>query len=314
MKVVSICFLVVLLSACASVKVYDKDGVNSGVKFYSAKPYLLVTRTGNKENPVSVDIISLPDLDSPQYAKFKPGYGSSELSLKLSNGILSEYGGKGESGDVAEILNAITGGYKTIAEVAKINIETRQAQQNGNGVVNQSVSSMEFGTAAKSFVNLASSIEDGVSEAKRAGIIDAAHLISSTGKDVVSELRVSSKLFSDAAGKLEELELLRKPTLLKLESMLLDLTEGDMVFSTPSTDDQNKYEGKRKGWRDKLAGVIEILTPEPQAVSPQPTFELYEIVSSADKSATPVFRKVIPKVSSVDKPAPPVSKKVDGKK
>jgi hypothetical protein len=51
--------------------------------------YLLVTlmKEGYK-----ADILTLPDLTEPRYALLHPGYGSSALSLKLSNAILTDVG------------------------------------------------------------------------------------------------------------------------------------------------------------------------------------------------------------------------------
>ena len=48
------------LNGCARVAFYkDKDlkGGETGVKFYTPKPYLLIARTGAKDKPVDVSVI-----------------------------------------------------------------------------------------------------------------------------------------------------------------------------------------------------------------------------------------------------------------
>jgi len=55
-----------------------------GSEYYKPKLYLLVTKT---KDGTKADILTLPDLAKPRYALLHPGYGSSNLSLKLSNGI-----------------------------------------------------------------------------------------------------------------------------------------------------------------------------------------------------------------------------------
>jgi len=78
----------IFLSGCATVKFYDDDKLTqeSGIEFYSAKPYLLIERKPSKDLALKSTIIYLPDIGSPKYAKIKPGLGSSDLKLNLSNG------------------------------------------------------------------------------------------------------------------------------------------------------------------------------------------------------------------------------------
>src|SRR6185295_9501305 len=92
-------FLVLLAAGCAGVKFYETADLKheTGVKVYTAKPYLLVTHTGNKDSPEKVEIIQLPDQANPYYAKYRAGWGTHEFSLKLQNGILTEYNQKTDS-------------------------------------------------------------------------------------------------------------------------------------------------------------------------------------------------------------------------
>jgi hypothetical protein len=75
-----------------------------GVEYYKPKLYLLVTRTGDKA--YKADIVTLPDLTQPRYALLHPGYGSSNLALKLNNGILTDVGQQGDT-KVPETLTAL---------------------------------------------------------------------------------------------------------------------------------------------------------------------------------------------------------------
>jgi hypothetical protein len=70
----------------------------TGLKYYTAKPYLLIGPTGNKDAPMKAEIISLPDLEHPTYAIYHPGWGSHIFSLAVSSsGNLSSYGQTADS-------------------------------------------------------------------------------------------------------------------------------------------------------------------------------------------------------------------------
>ena len=104
-----------LLAGCANVTFHpglpngtDPD-VNrrTGLKYYTAKPYLLVGPTGNKDAPMKAEIISLPDLEHPTYAIFHPGWGQHIFSLAVaSNGNLSSYGQTADS-KIPETISAV---------------------------------------------------------------------------------------------------------------------------------------------------------------------------------------------------------------
>lgn len=90
-----------LLASCANVTFHPEApnektadlSRQTGLKYYTAKPYLLIGPTGNKDAPMKAEIISLPDLEHPTYAIYHPGWGSHNFSLAVSSaGILSSYG------------------------------------------------------------------------------------------------------------------------------------------------------------------------------------------------------------------------------
>ena len=101
----------IALSGCAGLQFYSDQNLQTqetGVKFYYPKPYLLVSRTGAKDNPVQVSVIYLPDQSKPIYAKLKSGYGSADLSLAFQNGILTNIGQKTDT-KIPETIAALAG-------------------------------------------------------------------------------------------------------------------------------------------------------------------------------------------------------------
>lgn len=83
-----------LLAGCATVKVYSDAGLKNetGLRFYTLKPYLLVEYQAQKDNTVKTSVVYLPDLATPQYIRLKPGIGSGELKMTFSSSALEAYG------------------------------------------------------------------------------------------------------------------------------------------------------------------------------------------------------------------------------
>ena len=83
-----------LVSGCATVKVYSDAGLKNetGLRFYTLKPYLLVEYLAEKDNTVKTTVLFLPDMAYPQYMVLKPGVGSSELKMAFKNSALESYG------------------------------------------------------------------------------------------------------------------------------------------------------------------------------------------------------------------------------
>ena len=83
--------IVVIFNSCATVKFYEDSELQneSGIEFFAPKPYLLVERNAIKDVAIKSTIIYLPDLNRPKYAKLRSGFGSSDLQLSLSNGMMT---------------------------------------------------------------------------------------------------------------------------------------------------------------------------------------------------------------------------------
>lgn len=108
------------LTACANVTFHSDAALTqrTGLKYYTAKPYLLIGPTGNKDAPVKAEIISLPDLEHPTYAIYHPGWGSHNFSLAVaSNGTLSSYGQTADSKG-PETITALTGALTSAGTLA----------------------------------------------------------------------------------------------------------------------------------------------------------------------------------------------------
>jgi hypothetical protein len=83
-----------LCSSCATVKFYSDESLKNetGLRVYSPKPYLLVEYDGTKTVNLKTSVIYLPDMEHPQYIRIRPGIGSANVKLELSNGVLQAYG------------------------------------------------------------------------------------------------------------------------------------------------------------------------------------------------------------------------------
>jgi len=84
----------ILLAGCATVKFYSDPQLKNetGLRYYTLKPYLLVEYQAEKDNTVRTTVVYLPDVSSPQYIVMKPGIGSSDLKMSFTNNALSSYG------------------------------------------------------------------------------------------------------------------------------------------------------------------------------------------------------------------------------
>lgn len=97
-----------LMPGCSQVKFYSDPGLTNetGLRFFTLKPYLLVEYNATKDNTVKTTVLFLPDIANPQYMALKPGIGSNEIKLGLENGALESYGLTSEP-ELAENIEAI---------------------------------------------------------------------------------------------------------------------------------------------------------------------------------------------------------------
>ena len=253
--------------ACAGVKIYSDPKLTSetGIVHYAPKPYLLVTRTGAKDKPVDFSIIYLPDLEKPSFAKSKSGWGTSKLSLKLSNGILTEFGTESDSKGpetltaAAGLIAGLAGAFKTTAE---------------------GIATLREEAASREQVDAAAKILDGVVSVLRDPAIRPQQL---TPNQLDAAANAASQLEKDAA-------LLRTPQGLdqaiavagRLGNVVLKLLE---QLSIPATPPQlaaaTTWNSTIESLKAEVNRAIELLKgPAPS----QAAFELYEI--KQDKGLT----------------------------
>lgn len=128
MRLLVICMMVLSLTACGHLKFTDQDDHVTGVKFYTPKPYVMVSRTGAKDKPIDVQVVFLPDLKNPTYVKPVSGWGSSDLSATFSNGMLASFGQKTDP-KLTELIGSIGGLATSLATAQKTRAEARAVEQ-----------------------------------------------------------------------------------------------------------------------------------------------------------------------------------------
>jgi hypothetical protein len=102
-------FLTVILCGCAHLEFSD-----GGLMYYDGKPYLFVSTT--KDCTSTATIVMVPD--QKKMVKFIPGYGTAELSIGLSNGMIISAGQKTDT-QIPQTITALTGMAATAATILK---------------------------------------------------------------------------------------------------------------------------------------------------------------------------------------------------
>jgi hypothetical protein len=100
--------IILVLTGCAPVKFYSNPGLteNSGLKYYTVKPYLQVEKDPANNSVVKATVIYLPDLANPQYLVIKDGLGSRKVDLKLIDGSINTLGVATDP-KIAETIDAL---------------------------------------------------------------------------------------------------------------------------------------------------------------------------------------------------------------
>jgi hypothetical protein len=90
---------VVFACGCAHTSFYSDAEMTrkTGFRYYTARPYLLVSFTNNKDKLVEVSVVYLPDLEHPQFAVPHPGWGNSEFHVTVADGSVASVGGRVEA-------------------------------------------------------------------------------------------------------------------------------------------------------------------------------------------------------------------------
>lgn len=246
-------------AACAGVRVYSDAALKNetGIKTFGPKPFLLVTRTGAKDKPVELSVIYLPDTSDVLYVRQKGGWGSNELSVKLSNGILTEFGTKSDSKipetltSLGSILTAAAGAYKTVQEGAQIRDEA--------------ASRADLDIAAAALRNVAAELVQTVDD------------LTSTTANQRSEARAIQAALSAVADVLADPSALARvgdqaPVLDALGKRIVALK---MPAPAPTDVVTAQYNARIDTFAAETGRVADLLRPP---TADAPTFELYEIL------------------------------------
>lgn len=108
--------VIFVLPGCAHI-----DFGKQGLTYYEPKPYLFVTT--NKDCLTTATILSIPG--EKKNLEFKRGHGSSELSVTLTNGMISTAGQKSDS-KIPETITSITGLAAAIGAMGEPGTPARQ--------------------------------------------------------------------------------------------------------------------------------------------------------------------------------------------
>ncbi len=114
-KLLAMGLAIIVLNGCGGVHFYSDNDlkVRTGLRYYTAKPYVLVARVGGNTKPVEVSIVYLPDLAKPQYAKHVKGFGKNNFKFVMENSILTDVGIDTDQ-NLSDVVNAIATVFKTM--------------------------------------------------------------------------------------------------------------------------------------------------------------------------------------------------------
>jgi hypothetical protein len=245
-------------AGCAGVRVYSDAAMKNetGVKVFAPKPYLMVSRTGAKDKPVELSIVYLPDKADAYYIKQRGGFGSNDLSVKTSNGILTEFGTKSDSKipesltAMGSLLTAASGAFKTIQEGIKVRDESASREE-----LDQAANALRL--IAQELVSATT-----VKSPATALQVDAGKRIAQALNDAATVLSDPARL-SDVDATVDTLKgLLKQIDALKLEN------------PAPGNNQVTTYNSRIDTSKAQVQAVIDKIGKK--ATEP-PTFELYEI-------------------------------------
>jgi hypothetical protein len=91
----------------------------TGIPIFATKPYLLVVETGSTEKPIEVTVVHLRDAERVIYADPRSGFGSSNLTLTLTNGQLTTFGQQTDP-KIPELIDSISGFITARADAARM--------------------------------------------------------------------------------------------------------------------------------------------------------------------------------------------------
>lgn len=253
------------LAGCAGVDFYTSADLKTetGIPIYAPKPYLLVARTGAKDKPVEVSIVYLADTQRVIYAKPRSGFGSSKLTLGLTNGQLTSFGQETDP-KLAELITSVAGLVTARGNADKATAEADSIRS-------------KIGTTLQGSTPL----------------VEVADQVEVVAKEI--ELRLKEKDFGPLTGDERQklgavvqaltgaIRIIRDPAMAPEAPKQLDVVKAQAnvlgKFPPPTTSTfRDQALLLVQAWKARLDVVFKDAQPEK---SEPPTFELYEIVQEA---------------------------------
>lgn len=258
------------LTGCAGVNFYSDAALTKriGIPVYAPKPYLLVTRTDDKEKPTAVNIVYLNDTERVIYAQPRSGFGTAKMSMSFSNGQLTTYGQETDP-KIAELLTSFgglitarAGAAKTEAEADKIRRESTQQS---------ALSMLEVGKSLSAIaVDISTKKQQGalkpLSQAELKTVDSAAQAVSTAAGVLI-----------DAAKRImwpQQLDLVK--------------AQADALDALPRADGTSPRDLSLNlvhSWAKQIRQlIVQPSTAQGEQFQPveQPSFELYEIIQSSN--------------------------------
>lgn len=262
------------LTACASVTIHDEDGSNEGLRFYTPKPYVLVTRTGEKDKPAAVELIYLPDTTNPQFAKVRFGFGTAKMSATITNGSISTFGGEGDA-KVTELLGAITGGFKTVEDALLV----RRTDPGAASTEVEQASKVELDLARNQIEDVMGDMPNVIST------LDSGDPTRNTISQNYKNLLPGLKSVVQVLGKNPEVANPQLPGVIKILSESQSKiskapAEGGLTISNNTTDPVQTYLTALSTQKIRLKSAISALGDEVK----NPIMELYEVKMEGDST------------------------------
>ena len=130
--------LLLLSFGCSPVKFYSDQGLTkeSGLKYYTVKPFLQVERDQTNNKVIKASVIYLPDLSNPQYIVIKDGPGSRKFDVKLIEGTISTLGVSNDP-HTAETIESLAALITKSADAVKDLSTLKGIPQASNPVVSE---------------------------------------------------------------------------------------------------------------------------------------------------------------------------------
>lgn len=273
-RLITVLFAASILCGCAGVTFYSDAALKTqtGIPIYAPKPYLLVARTGAKDKPVDISVVYLNDPQKVIYADPRSGFGSSNLTLALTNGQMTSFGQQTDT-KIPELITSLSGlltsratASKTDAEAAQIRSTIGKTQQAASTTTEagNKIAAIASDMAAR-FPKL-----KGLTDEELQTVKSSAQALQIAGHDLsdASNVIKAPKLFADVKAQIDALG--------KIPSTA--------TAGTPRAASLDLIQA----WITQLSKHVDSAQPEKEE---PPAFELYEIVQG--ESGGPSLRRVL---------------------